>query len=436
MKNKKTYYFITILILSASILITACQPKAETIDVSNNETEEITLQFLGCSYVGDSMQPVLDRYEETHPGVKIEFQAVPFDNLNDVLTAQLSSGSSTPDLYWADQPRVPALAARGYMLDLDQYLPELEGKVFPASIVESSWNGKLFSFPVSTSSMVLFYNIGLLEAAGIEPPSSDVNNRWTWEETIEAARLAKEGGAPYGLVLDQVDRYYQLQPLVESAGGGTGLTGSDNLTPDVTNDGWVKAMNFYSQIHEEEISPRGVAWEQIPDMFNNNQIAFYVSGPWTGFVSAGVENLVYGVAPHPYFEGGEVVTPTGSWSVAVNPNSKHIEESIEFAKYISLNPEGNLAFNNSEGSPPALKEVFSAFFEQEAFTSQEGLKDIAKIIEYEVSNTSIPRPRTIGYLQFETIMGTAFSDIRNGLDVTSTLEKANTDLVEAFNQLK
>lgn len=435
MNKKKITYLITIFFLSFSILVTACQPK-QPIDDSKNVAEEITLQFLGCSYVGDSLQPLLDQYEETHPGVKIEFQAVPFDNLNDVLTAQLSSGSTTPDIFWADQPRVPALAARGYMLDLDQYLSELEGKVFPASIVESSWNGKLYSFPVSTSSMVLFYNVELLKTAGIEPPSSDVNSRWTWEETIEAARVAKEGGAPYGLVLDQVDRYYQLQPLVESAGGGSGLTGSDNLTPDVTNDGWIKAMNFYSQIHEEEISPRGVAWEQIPDMFNNNQIAFYVSGPWTGFVSAGVENLVYGVAPHPYFEDGKVVTPTGSWSLAVNPNSEHIEEAIEFAKYISLNPEGNLAFNNSEGSPPALKEIFSTFFEQEAFTSQEGLKDIAKIIEYEVSNTSIPRPRSIGYLQFETILGTAFSDIRNGLDVTATLEKANADLVEALSQLK
>lgn len=436
MNNKKFYYFFISIVLCLSVLITACTPKAQENENSENEPEVITLQFLGCSYVGDSMQPVLDMFEETHPGIKIEFQAVPFDNLNDVLTAQLSSGSTTPDVFWADQPRVPALAARGYMLELDQHLPELEGKVFPASIVESSWNGKLYSFPVSTSSMVLFYNIDLLEEAGIEPPSSKVNDRWTWEETIEAARKAKEGGAPYGLVLDQVDRYYQLQPLVESAGGGSGLTGPDNLTPDVTNDGWVKAMQFYGQIHEEEISPRGVAWEQIPDMFNSNQIAFYVSGPWTGFVASGVENLSYGVAPHPYFDGKDVVTPTGSWSLGVNPNSEHIEEAIEFAKYISLNPEGNLAFNNSEGSPPALREVFTTFFDQEAFTSQEGLRDISTIIEYEVSNTAIPRPRSIGYLQFETILGTAFSDIRNGLDVETVLAKANTDLIEAFSQIK
>ena len=436
MKARKTVRIITIVVFLVASMLVACSPKNPEPTTSPDGTDVVTIQLLGCSYVGEALRPVLDKYEETHPGVKIEFQAVPFDNLNDVLTAQLSSGSETPDVYWADQPRIPALAARGYMLDLEKYLPEVKGKVFEDSIVESSWNGKLYAFPVSTSSMMMFYNTDLLTAAGIELPSSDVADRWTWEQTLEAARKAKAAGSTYGLVFDQVDRYYQLQPLVESAGGGSGVTGSDNLTPDVTNDGWLKAMSFYGQIHEEGISPRGVAWEQIPDLFNTNQIAFYISGPWTAFIASGAENLTYGVAPHPYFEGGKVVTPTGSWSLGINPKSKHLEEAIEFAKYISLDPEGNLAFNNVEGSPPALLEVFNTFFEQDAFTMQSGLKDIAKLINFEVSNNAIPRPRTIGYIQFETILGTAFSDIRNGLDSKTVMEKANSDLKEAFSQLK
>ena len=46
------------------------------------------------------------------------------------------------------------------------------------------------------------------------------------------------------------------------------------------------------------------------------------------------------------------------------------------------------------------------------------------------------RPRTIGYVAFETVMNKAFSDIRNGNDVADTLNSAERQLSSAFRRLK
>ncbi len=47
---------------------------------------------------------------------------------------------------------------------------------------------------------------------------------------------------------------------------------------------------------------------------------------------------------------------------------------------------------------------------------------------YELAKNSVSRPRSIGYVAFEEIMNRAFSDIRNGADVTSTLQQAQDQL--------
>jgi multiple sugar transport system substrate-binding protein len=165
-------------------------------------------------------------------------------------------------------------------------------------------------------------------------------------------------------------------------------------------------------------------------------MAILISGPWGALYAQGFEDLHYGIAPHPYFEDGKQATPTGSWSIGVNPHSEHTQEAIEFARFISLDSNGSLLFNLSEGSPPALLEAYSDYWDQDVYKSQPTLPMMKDILEYDLNHTAIPRPRTVGYLQFETVMGRAFSDIRNGSDPAEVLARAATELDEAFAPLK
>ena len=85
---------------------------------------------------------------------------------------------------------------------------------FPATIDSGTYEGKLYSIPYATSSAALYFNKELFAKAGYEVPKE----RWTWEQVAEAAAQIQEtlramGYADvWGLVIEQIDRPYQLLP--------------------------------------------------------------------------------------------------------------------------------------------------------------------------------------------------------------------------------
>jgi multiple sugar transport system substrate-binding protein len=282
----------------------------------------------------------------------------------------------------------------------------------------------------------MYYNKDLLDAAGIAHPSSSPDERLTYEEVVELAKQAQAAGAEYGFAFDQIDRYYQLQPLFESAGGGPGLTGEGNLAPDITSDAWIKAGEFYASLFEEGVAPRGIPVDQMPSVFTSGDIAFFISGPWRLAEFTATEGLNYGVAPVPYFEGGTPATPTDSWAVAISPHTDQPEAARLFAEYISLNPEGALLAVANAPIPPVNEEAFVPYIEQLEATYPEIGPAVREIMTYEVGNTAVSRPRSIGFVAFEEVMNRAFSDIRNGADVRETLEAASQQLESTLSRIQ
>jgi multiple sugar transport system substrate-binding protein len=79
------------------------------------------------------MQSVIDAFEKAHPTIKVDYQSVPFDNLNSTLDARIANKGGDPDVYWADQPRISALAARGEAEDLTKAFSADKSKFDPTA---------------------------------------------------------------------------------------------------------------------------------------------------------------------------------------------------------------------------------------------------------------------------------------------------------------
>jgi multiple sugar transport system substrate-binding protein len=382
-------------------------------------------------------QPVIKGFENSHQDIDIAYNNYPFDQLNSVLQSRLQSKDSSFSCYTVDQPRVPAFAARGYLTDLSDQVSGVKEKVLGTAYEASSYDGKLYSLPIWTSEQVLYYNSALLEKAGVEPPSTDPDKRWTWDETVSAAEEAQKAGAKWGLVFQQVGRYYQLQPLPESLGGGPGLTGPDLLEPDITNDAWVRAFEWYRSLFSDGVSPRGIPPEQTASLFADGEVAMYVAIPSDPTLEEAKINgqLDWGVGAHPYFGGGKPVTPTDSWSWGLNPFSDQQEAALEWLKYVALDKRGALLGAEEVPVPPTQVAAYRQYLSELAKspTEPEGLNDL---IRYELDNTAVHRPRTIGYVQFEEVLNTAFEDIANGADVEPTLQRASGELDRALEPLR
>lgn len=392
-----------------------------------------TIRFVGAQATG-YYDELIKAFEKKHPAIDVQYTSVPFAQFNSSLQARLGNKDSTIDVYTADEPRIPSLVHSGFLEPLDELTREAEDEVSAEAIEATSWQGKLYALPLWTSTMLLFYNKKLLAKAGLQEPSADPDQRITREQLTKDAQTARRAGAQYGLTFEQVDLYYQLQPLVESAGGGSGLTGKDNLEPAVTTAGWQKAMAHYHDLFATKTAPRGIPFTQMPQLFADGKVA-YLEGNVTNFpIFLESKELDFGIAAAPYFAGGKPVTPTDSWSLGISPFGKHKKEATEFAKFVTLDDEGAKLASMDVARPPVNKAAYEHWLSVLDEKGDGRLTGARSLVTHELGTTAVHRPRSIGYIDFETTMGKAFADIRNGKDARTRLKQAQTEIEHAFER--
>lgn len=407
-------------------------PAASTSKQASTPSGPATVKLLSCCDA-NIMAPAIKAFEAKNPNITVKQEVVPFDQLNDIVQQRIGAKDASIDAYFADQPRTAALASRGLLADLSSTIgPEAKGVISQSSIDASTYQGKLYSSAFWGSSHVLIYNKTLLKKAGVTPPPADPAKRWTWDQVYAAAQKAKAAGAKCGVMFEQVDRYYELEPFIVSAGGGTGLTGDNNNQADLTNPGWLKAMSFYSKLFSSGVAPRGVDAEQTKPLLTSGKCAFFVGGVDLPLVAAKTQKV--GIAPYPMFAGGKAATPADSFAMGMNPYSKNQAATLAFIKFVTLDTQGALAAVKTTPTLSANQNAAKQFYA----TQLKGEPELAKLpqlINYELANTVVHRPVTPGYIQFETIVGQAFADIRNGKDPKAVLQKAQDQVKSAFARL-
>ena len=419
-------------VLVGSLALAGC---AGSGDSSSTADGSGSVQFVGPedpSVFG----PVISAFEDKHPDITVDYTQIPFDTYATTLQQRLAAEDDTIDVFAVDQPNLAQIAAQGFLEDLTDLSDEARAATSEAQYGINVYEDKMYALPVWNSTQMLFYNKDILEAAGVEAPSVDPAERWTWDQVMDAGTRAQAAGTESGLLLEQVEAYYQLQPLVESLGGGSGITGDDMLTADVTTEEWAQAMTWYGETFSSELSPRGVGGFQTSAVFSDQKTAFFVGGPWDIGTFAENATFDWGIAPHPYFTGGEAVTPTGSWSWGVNTASPDKEAARTFLEYVALDPEGNLTSTETQTIIPANTEAASRYLPTLEALGGDHSAGAADLITYEIDNTAVARPVSIGYVQFESLMNKAFADIRNGSDPKERLAQAQEQIESAWSQLR
>lgn len=380
----------------------------------------------------DHMQPVVDAFEKAHPTIKLDWQTVPFESVNSTVDARVANKTGDLDVYWADQPRISALAARGMAENLTRAFSRYEDTFEPTAYKAGVYDGKLWALPIANSTQLLYYNNTLLKRAGLTAPSPSVDERMTWEQLRRDAARAKAAGSQYGFLFGQFDRYYQLEPLPVQLGGSKGARGPTKLEPDVTSAEWVRAFTWYRRLFADGAAPRGMKPEEADPAFLAGRAAYIVEGPWL-LPQLAESKVDWGVAAHPIFEGGKPVTPTGSWSLGMNPFSRHKAAAAIFMKWMAIDEGGGYIRYRSDPELAASIEGKKLYFAKDVFSSAEG-KNAAEIINHETTHTAVNRVSTVGYIEFETILNQAFADIRNGAAAGPTLRDAASQLTTAWKK--
>lgn len=361
---------------------------------------------------------MIEAFNDLYPDIEVQLFTVPFDEYFQKLEAAFAARTA-PDVMTIDCPNVPRrVEVDDALLPLDEYFQYVMADFLDASLAEGMWNGHLYAVPMYQSSQAIFYNKRMFAELGLEPPV-DPEEAWTWEKVVEVARqLTKDldgDGTPdiWGLLIEQIDRPYQLNPLLESKGAQ--LMSPDGTTVDgyLNSPAAIEAMEFYGKLFNEwKITPR----QPLPELFGTGKAAMFWGGPWNiARWEMNYPDLEWGVMPHPYFEGGRKVTPCGSWHLGVYKYSKHPEEAVRFIAFLTDWSGCDLNYEITSYLPVrkstyVIHNLFDTYpisvFAKQLFTS------------------ASPRPRTPAYREFEDILRQAYQNVMAGADASRELNKA------------
>jgi len=419
---------LVVLVLIA-MLVTSVMPSAAQ--------TKTTITFLACGCWDDgggSIEQVAKDFEAANPDISVKVEKPPFNDMFQQIQVRLGGGQVTPDVFAVDVPVTASYSYRGWLMPLDDVFSDQEkADWLPSAVKAGTYNGKLMSAPLSTSTQLLFYNKKIFDRAGITPPGPD--ERWTWKKIAEVApKLTfdeNKDGAPdsWGFIWEQTARIYQLQVLPVSLGGSA--IGEDGLTVKgvINSKPWIDAFTYYYDIFNTlKVAPQDPNFT-VGDAFLAGKLAMFVGGPWNIKTFAGSKlDFDWGVSRHPYFKDGKIVTPTGSWHIGVNVNTKNKDAATRFVHWISTGKGAEIYWRKGPGDFPAQQSILALFKTDPEF--QKGGLALLKTGADEATVNPVPRPTTVGYLEYEQILSDTFQDIRNGTKPQDALNNA-VDRIES-----
>lgn len=318
--------------------------------------KEITLQVFDAHAYGlDEYAEMAKKFEESHPGVKIEVQHASNDT-NTLLQSRINSGD-VPDVFDVES----GTAAQKYYEYAYDWSDEKEilDKFNEAALdTGKDDEGNIMSLPWTYENMGLIYNKDLFEKAEItELPQ-------TMDE-LEAAceKLDAKGITAFALpaketwVLQQLATHFMMDKSLDADGVVEKLNSGDLKFEDMKN--FQNLFRFLDlTVKYGPDKPLEIDWETSENMLANNEAAIIHMGDWCQSTLDSFNpdaNLAF--LPCPVSDKAEDVTLLSScnWTYIVNKDSEHLELAKEYLEYILTSEEGQKWMCDGVGAVPGVK---------------------------------------------------------------------------------
>ncbi|GGZ17327.1 sugar ABC transporter substrate-binding protein [Streptomyces olivaceoviridis] len=300
---------------------------------------------------------LIKKFENKYPHIKVNYQNVPFTDIEQKFKSAAKSGKGAPDVVRTDVGLMAEYAELGYIAPLDGTAALKDTDDFsPVPLNTARYKGKTYGVPSVTDTLGLLYNKKLLKKAGIaEPPA-------TWDEFIADAKTIKQKTGAYGTYLNP-DSYFLL-PLLYSNGADLADPSAKKIT---INDGAaVKALTTAKKINDEASMKVDFAnaYQNMQAAFKNGKVAMLIQGPWSvgddlgGTAFKGDEGNL-GFAPVPAGAGGKAQAPTGGHNLTVYQGSGNLDAGYLFTQFMTSTPS-QIAIAEGTGTLPTRKSAYTS----------------------------------------------------------------------------
>ncbi|MDF5718359.1 MAG: ABC transporter substrate-binding protein [Rhizonema sp. NSF051] len=412
-KIKKRSRSLLGIILSFCLLLSSCQ-----IPVKNDGIIHLTLwQGINPPANRDVFQKLVDKFNQTHTDIQVE-SIYSGQQLPKILTAVV--GNVPPDILLLYPEITGQLVELGAIQPLDDWLLKspLKTQISSNLFEEMQLDGHIWSVPLYTSNIGIFYRPKLFQAAGITQTPK------TWEELRQVAKkltIDRNGDnrpEQYGMLLPLGKgewTVFSWFPFLLSAGGEI----VTNNRPNLVSSGAIAALQFWQDLLKDgsaKLSAPERGYEE--DNFIAGRVAMQITGPWTYITKSNVD---YGVFPIP--AGTKQASAIGNGNLYVmNATPARKQAALKFLEYV-LSEEFQLEWSMGTGFVPVNSRAAQSKVYQQ-FVSQ---KPMLKVF-LEQMPVAHARPIIAGYSRLSDSLGRAIEATMLGESPEKALHSAQERL--------
>jgi multiple sugar transport system substrate-binding protein len=418
MKQIKKYIFLAITLFVSLIFFSCSQ------DVSSSNKDEVihlTLwQGINPPPNRDVFNKLVDKFNKTHSDIFVEsIYAGQLDQqLPKILTAII--GNTPPDILTFNAQMTGQLIELGAIKYLDNWWENLPIKsdISANLLEEMKLDNHIWSIPLYTSNMGIFYRPKLFKEAGItETPK-------TWEELREVAKkltIDKNGDnrpEQYGMLLPLGKgewTVFSWFPFLFSEGGEV----VTNNKPNLDNPKALAALEYWHDLINDGsamLSAPERGYEE--DRFIEGKIAMQITGPWTFIMKSDVD---YAVFPIP--TSATPATVIGGGNMYVMKTTPEREKAAQKFLEFVLSEEFQTEWSIGSGFLPVnIKSTKS-----EAYQNFVSKKPDLKVFIDQIS-VARARPIIAGYTRLSDSLGRAIEATLMGESPQKALKAAQERL--------
>ncbi|MDK2907269.1 MAG: multiple sugar transport system substrate-binding protein [Petrotoga sp.] len=303
---------------------------------------------------GKKLETLVETFNSEHPEIEVQPVFIPGSDLLIKIQTSILSGQ-TPDFAISDIIGVPLILDTGKVVDLMPFVEKDNydlNDFYESTLVYGRRGESLYSIPVSSSNLGLFWNKNLFKEAGLDPETPPK----TWEELIEFSEMIKEktGKFGYELFLDGGEgTTWQWQIFLWQAGGEFLDPISNYRKSAFNSESGVKALQFWVDLTNKYKTSPIAPW----GLFGRGEAAMVMDGSWmTQFFPMQVD-FELGSAIFPYPEDGKPASNMGGEQIFIFEGSKaKVEASWEFIKWFT-STEIQIDWDKATGFIPVKKSV-------------------------------------------------------------------------------
>lgn len=294
-------------------------------------------------------------------GIYIEWRV--YTEFDDQLGTDLIAGTA-PDVFYVDAFQFPRLHAEGVLVNMDDFIANTSDfdladlYAGPLSAFTTA-TGSIYGIPKDFSTLGLFYNIDMLEAAGFSP--DDIPN--TMEELpaflAELAPELPDGAIPAVTAADLARHVFALEA------NGTSIVDDDGFAV-LSEAGQLEFIELLVDAFQNDLVARpadlGTDWSG--DTFGLEHVALMIEGNWAiGHIDGNFPDVNYGTRELPTMNG-QNGTMVFTVAYAINSASDIQGAAWEFVNFVT-GTEGMLIMTEgatllpSRGSTSQLMDLYN-----------------------------------------------------------------------------